>query len=247
VIYAAGRALGRPELDNGDYQASPTRRGILYRNDLTIGPAESFRWLPAAEADLLSFDAGKREFNCVSALRVERPDGAREELPLRPNADCSSVVDMAADAYLIASAAGPARAARAAAPLVGGLALLRAAAYSQGNTTTLELEWRVEAPPEAPLALIPRLKDVSGNLLLDAVFPSRGAKRPYPMVWPLIDDLARDLGLKRGQTLRQTFLLRLAAPPPSPGTALELDVFTITPAGTASPLGSVTAPVAFAP
>ena len=40
--------------------------------------------------------------------------------------------------------------------------------------------------------------DASGNLLLDSVFPSRGGKRPYPMIWPLIDDLASSLHLRAG-------------------------------------------------
>lgn len=244
VIMAAGRALGRPLLDKGDYQVSPTRRGLVYRNDLTLGPAEAFQWMPAGEANLLSFDAARRSFDCVSALRVMRPDGADQVLPLRPSANCSVVLPAAADAFLLASVPGlPARG-RADAPRAGGLALLGAAVAVQGDATEIALEWRVEKTPRAVVAFIPRLKDASGRLLLDSIFPSRGVKRPYPMIWPLVDDLAAGLRLKPGQTLRQTFLLARPAKPLE-AAFLELDAFEISPAGSAMPLGMVTVPASF--
>ena len=245
VIMAAGRALDRPPLLNGDYQLSPTRRGVLFRNDLSIAPASTFRWLPAGEANVLSFDPATRSFVCVSALRVESPDGPSEDLLLRPNAGCAAVRPAPADVYLAAAAAGPTARARTTSPSAGGLALLAAAATVRGETTALELEWRVDAAPRATMAFIPRLKDASGALLLDAVFPSRGARSPYPMIWPLVDDLASGLGLKPGQTLRQTFLLRRPAASFAPGAVLELDAYEIAPGGGAVPLGSVTAPVTF--
>ena len=68
VITAAARALGRP-LDNGDNEASPTRRGVVYYNDLTLLPAEYFRWIPATEVNLTSFDAANRAFTCVFSAR----------------------------------------------------------------------------------------------------------------------------------------------------------------------------------
>lgn len=241
---AAGRALGRPLLDKGDYQVSPTRRGLVYRNDLTLGPAEAFQWMPAGEANLLSFDAARRSFDCVSALRVMRPDGADQVLPLRPSANCSVVLPAAADVFLLASVAGPATSGHAEhAPRAGGLALLGAAAFIRDGTTRIELEWRVEAPPHSALAFIPRLKDASGALLLDSIFPSRGAKRSYPMIWPLVDDLASGLSLKRGRTLRQTFLLRRAPKALAPGAVLELDAFELALAGNAMPLGTMTVPL----
>lgn len=243
VIMAAGRALGRPPLLNGDYELSPTRRGVLFRNDLSIAPASTFRWLPAGEANLLAFDPANRSFACVSALRVERPDGRSEELPLRPNAGCSTVRPAPAEVYLDSSAAGSARGARPDAPRVGGLALLGAAAAVRGEMTVLELEWRVDASPRATMAFVPLLKDASGTVLLDAVFPSRGPKHRYPMIWPLVDDLAAGLALKPGRTLRQTFLLRRPAAGLSAGAVLELDAYEISPTGGAVPLGSATVPV----
>ncbi|MDD5301908.1 MAG: hypothetical protein PHS14_02280 [Elusimicrobia bacterium] len=241
---AAGRVLRCP-LYNSDTKVSPTRRGVVFANDLTLLPAEAFRWIPAADVNLLSFDTSKLSFSCVSALRVERPDGQSQYLPLRPNEDCSLVLPAEADAFLLASVPSPPARGRADAPHAGGLALLGAAASTTGETTALEFEWRVETPPHSTLAFIPRLKDASGNLLLDSVFSSHGAKRPYPMIWPLIDDLAFGLHLKPGQTLRQTFLLRRASKALAPGAVLELDAFEIAPAGNAVPLGRVTAPLSF--
>jgi len=246
VIMAAGRAVGRADLSRGDYQLSPTRRGIVYTNDLTLGPAEAFHWMPAAEANLLSYDPAKRAFTCVSGLDVDRPDGAKQRLSLRPNADCALILPAAADAALLDSVPGPAARARADAPRAGGLSLLGASASVRGGTTALELEWLVETPPSTVLGFIPRLKNAEGKLILDAVFPSRGGKRPYPMIWPLIDDLASGLRLKPGKTLRQTFLLRRAPKAQGPGVVLELDAFEIAPGGHAVFLGTVTVPVSFA-
>lgn len=241
VIFAAGRALARP-LDKGDNEASPTRRGLLYINDLTLLPAEYFRWLPAAEANIISFDASKRSFACAAALRVEGPDGVGRDLPLRPNAGCSSILPVAADVVLLDSVPGPAKSAAPGAPRAGGLTLLSASASARGQNTALTVEWRIETAPRATIAFIPRLKDDSGGLLLDAVFPSRGGGRPYPMIWPLVDDLAPGLALTPGRTLRETFLLRKALGPASSAT-LELDAYEIAPAGGAVPLGTVTVPV----
>lgn len=243
VIYAAGRALRHSVDENGDYQFSPTRRGGVYRNDLSIGPAELFRWLPADESNVLFYNGEKRSFTCVSTLRVERPDGVSQNLTLRPNANCSLILGMPADVYLLDSVPGPATREQAGAPRAGGLSLLNAAVSTQGETTTLELKWLVETPPLETLAFIPRLKDASGALLLDSVFPSRGGKRPYPMIWPLVDDLASGLQLKPGRTLHQTFLLRRAMSDPAPGTILELDTFKIAADGTAVPLGTLTMPL----
>lgn len=243
VIYAAGRALGRPEVEAGDYHLSPTRRGVVYRNDLSIGPAEGFRWLPAEEANVLSFDVDKRAFICAAALNVRSPDGSEHLLALRPNRDCSLVLPRNADAFLAASTPGPATNARPGAPRAGGLSLLSAAASVQGETTSLELEWRVETPPQGTVGFIPRLKDASGNLLLEAVFPSRGTKRPYPTIWPLIDDLAVGLHLQPGRTLRQTFLLNRAPKGPAPAAVLELDAFALSAAGSGVPLGTLAVPI----
>lgn len=243
VMMAAERELGAPLHEKGDYQFSPTRRGGVFRNDLSIAPASNFRWLPAGEANVLAFDAAQRSFACVAALSVERPDGRTELLPLRPAAGCSLVLPAVAEVFLLDSVQGPAARVRPDAPRAGGLALLDAAAAAQGGSTRLELEWRVDAAPRATMAFIPRLKDAAGAPVLDAVFPSRGAKRPYPMIWPLVDDLASGLRLKPGRTLRQTFLLRRPAPSLAPGAVLELDVYEITPAGDAVPLGTVTVPV----
>lgn len=245
VVMAAGRALRRTLNENGDYELSPTRHGVVYRNDLSIAPAEVFRWMPASEANLLFFDAEKRAFICVSALNVGSPDGLESRLSLHANKDCALVLTMTADSHLAASSPGPTTRARADAPHAGGLALLNAAAAVMGETTSLKLEWRVETPPQAPLAFIPRINDAAGSILLDSVFPSHGGKRPYPMIWPLVDDLAFGLHLRIGQTLRQTFLLRRASKALAPGAVLELDAFEIAPAGNAVPLGTVTVPLSF--
>lgn len=242
VMMAAERALGAP-LHEGDYQFSPTRKGGVFRNDLSIAPASTFRWLAAGEANVLAFDASKRSFGCVAALNVERPDGRTELLPLRPAEGCSIVLPAAAEVYLLDSVQGPAGSVRLDAARAGGLALLGASVVTQGETTRLELEWRLDAAPRTTLAFIPRLKDASGAVILDAVFPSRGAKRPYPMIWPLVDDLASGLGLKPGRSLRQTFLLRRSAAGLAPGAVLELDAYEIAPAGDAVFLGTVAAPV----
>lgn len=243
VMMAAERELGAPLHEKGDYQFSPTRRGGVFRNDLSIAPASTFRWLPAGEANVLAFDAAKRSFACVAALSVELPDGRTEVLPLRPAASCSMVLPVAAEVFLLDSVQGAAARVRPDAPRAGGLALLGASAAAQGEATRLELEWRVDAAPRAAIAFIPRLKDASGAPVLDAVFPSRGTKRPYMMIWPLVDDLASGLGLKPGRTLRQTFLLRRPAPGLAPGAVLELDAYDISPSGGAVPLGTVTVPV----
>lgn len=243
VVMAAERALDVPLREKGDYQFSPTRRGGVFRNDLSIAPASNFRWLPASEANILAFDAAKRSFACVAALDVESPDGFREVLPLRPAAGCSSLLPMAADVFLLGSVPGPAARVGLDAPRAGGLALLGASAAAQGETTRLKLEWRVDVAPRTTLAFIPRLKAPSGALLLDTVFPSRGAKRPYPMIWPLVDDLTSGLELTPGRTLRQTFLVRRPASGLAPGAVLELDAYEIRPDGGAIPLGSASVPV----
>ena len=108
---------------------------------------------------------------------------------------------------MASSSPGPTERANADAPRAGGLALLGAVASVHAETTSLELQWQIEAPPRSVLAFIPRLKDSDGNLLLDSIFPSRGTERPYQMIWPLVDDIAMGLHLKPGQSLRQTFLL----------------------------------------
>ncbi len=244
VVMAAGRALGRPPLENGDYQFSPTRRGGVYRNDLSIAPAGVFRWLPAGEANLLAYDARTRSFPCASALRVESPDGARRNLLLRPNPACTMILPVTAEVSLLSSVAGEPARGRDGAPRAGGLALLGATVGIEEERTRVTLEWRVEAAPRAVLAFIPQLRDAGGAMLLDSVFPSRGVKRPYPMIWPLVDDLAPGLGLKPGRTLRQTFVLRRAVKGLAPGAFLELDAFEIAPSGGAVPLGTVSAPVA---
>jgi len=244
VIMAAGRALGRTPLENGDYQFSPTRRGGVYRNDLSIAPAEIFRWIAAGQADLLAYDARTRSFPCASIMRVDSPDGTTRDLPLRPNPACSVIIPVTAEVSLVSSAAAAPARGREDAPRAAGLALLGAAVGAEADRTRVTLEWRVDAAPRAVLAFIPRLKDAGGALLLDSVFPSRGVKRPYPMIWPLVDDLAPGLGLKPGQALRQTFMLRRAVRGLAPGAFLELDVFEIGPSGGAVALGTVSVPVA---
>ncbi len=242
VAMAAGRAWKRP-IEIGDNQLSPTRRGVVYANDLTLLPEADFRWLPAAQANLLAYDPSRRSFSCVAALSVAGPAGPSRELRLRPNAGCTMVLPAAADTLLLSSEARPAPRGVPGASKAGGLALLGASAAIQGGATVLELEWKIETPPAGTLAFIPRLKDSAGRLILDAVFPSRGAKRPYPMIWPLIDDLAAGLSLKPGQGLRQTFALRRVPAGLTSGAVLELDAFKIAPDGRAAPLGTVTAPL----
>lgn len=242
-ILTVGRALGRTPLENGDYQFSPTRRGGVYRNDLSIAPAEIFRWLPAAEANLLAYDARTDSYPCASALRVDSPDGTTRDLPLRPNPACSMILPVTAEVSLLSSAAGAPARGRDDAPSAGGLALIGAAVAAEPDRTRVTLEWRVDAAPRAVLAFIPRLRDADGTLLLDSVFSSRGVKRPYRMIWPLVDDVAPGLDVKPGRTLRQTFVLRRAVKGLAHGAYLELDAFEIAPSGGAVALGTVSAPV----
>lgn len=246
VALAAGRALGQQSPIDGDYNFSPTRRGAIFCNDLSIAPAEAFRWLPASKANLLSFDLAKRSFSCVSAVRVRSPDGSQSDLPLRPNADCAMTLPMDADAYLVSSTAGAPRPGRSG-PRAGGLSLLEASVSAMGAATRLDLVWRVETSPLSTIAFIPRLEDASGALLLDSVFLSRGAKRPYPKIWPLVDDIAPGLNLKKGQTLRQSFLLARDLGKPAPGAILQLDAYEISTDGRGASLGRTRSPVSPGP
>lgn len=241
VMMAAGRAVGRPGLEHGDYQVSPTRRGVVYRNDLSIGPASAFRWLPAAEANVLSYDPAARSFACAAALAVKVPAGLEHRLALRPNRDCELVLPVEADSFLVASIPGPKASARPDAPRAGPLSLLSAAASAEEGATALDLEWRVEAPPASVVAFLPRIKDASGRVLLDAVFDRRAGRSSYRTIQPLVDDALPGHGLTGGRTLRQRFLLRRAWTEPGPGAVLELEAYEISPSGAAVPLGTVSA------
>ncbi len=244
VAMSAGRALGRNLNDRGDYQATPTLRGIVFANDLTLLPAASFRWMPAAEANLLSYEATKQSFTCAASFRVRMPNGAYRVLPLRSNPDCAAIIETEADAALLVSAPGARAEGRPIAGPFAGLSLLRAEATVRGTATVIELEWRVEIPPTKVLAFIPRLKDASNRLILDTVFPARNTSRPYPVIWPLVDDLAAGLPLRAGGTLRQTFNINREAQPLAPGGRMELDVFEIAPAGNALLHGTIDVPLA---
>lgn len=240
VMMAAGRAVGRPGLEHGDYQLSPTRRGVVYRNDLSIGPASAFRWLPATDANVLSYDPASRSFACATALAVKVPGGLEHRLALRANRECEFVLPMEADAFLVASIPGPKAAPRPNAPRAGALALLGAEASAEGGATALDLEWRVEAAPSSVVAFLPRIKDASGRTALDAVFDRRAGRGSYPTIQPLVDDALLGLGLAAGRTVRQRFLLRRAWTDPGPEAVLELEVFEISPSGAAVPQGTVT-------
>lgn len=140
---------------------------------------------------------------------------------------------------LIESSLRPAPAVPAGAARAGGLALARASASVEGKATRLTLEWRAQDARSGTLALVPRFLDSSGRPVLDAVFPSPGGRRPYPMLWPLVDDLAP--ALSRGQGLRQVFLLGRA--PSGEAARLELDLYDLEPGVPARPLGRVSAPL----
>lgn len=241
VIMAAGRALGRPGLEDGDYSLSPTRRGVVYRNDLSIGPASGFRWLPATEANVLLYDEGKRSFDCAGAMLVKNPDGSSNMLGFRGSPSCTVVKSAEANAALLFSIPGPAARAAATAPRAGGLSLIGAAASADGDATLLDLEWRVESSPAATMAFIPRIKDASGQILLDAIFPSKAGRARYDTICPLVDDLASALKLSPGKTLRQRFALRRTWKDPGPDAVLELEAFEFAPSGGAVPLGTVRA------
>lgn len=241
VMMAAGRAVGRPGLEHGDYQASPTRRGVVYRNDLSIGPASAFRWLSAAEANLLSYDAAARSFACAAAWAVRVPGGLEHRVALRGGPGCELVLPVEADAFLVASIPGPKAPAHADAPRAGDLSLLGAAASGEDGATALDLEWRVEAPPASVVAFLPRIKDASGRVLLDAVFDRRAGRSSYRTIQPLVDDALPALGLAAGRTLRQRFVLRREWRDPGAGGVLELEAYAISPSGGAVSLGTVTA------
>lgn len=247
VVFSAGLALDRPRLETGDNTASPTRRGLLYSNDLSLLPAEAVRWIPASAANVISYDPARRAFACVSALRVTLPDGSSTSLPLRPNPNCAPVFPMTADVVLLSSRQGPPPLRPAKRARAGGLTPLSASVAVRGATTSLELVWRIDSTPEKTLGFIPRIRDAEGRVTLDAVFASRPGNAGRPMIWPLVDDLAPTMGLKPGRTLSETFLLNRAPASPLLGSVLELDVFEFEADGRAASLGSLSLPLGLRP
>jgi hypothetical protein len=243
VIFAAGRALGQAPLKIGDYEATPTRHGLVYFNDLTLMPASYFHWVSGEASNLLAYDAGAGVFRCASSLSVRLPDGSSREEPLRGGADCTARVPMDADAFLESSISVRSAPAPRAAPRAAGLILAGARASVVAGVTRLELAWTVEKPPRGTLAFLFRVKDASGRIVLDGVFPSRGARRPYPMIWPLVDDEAPALRLAAGAGLRQIFLVRRAAALGA-GSILELDAYELDGDGRAVAAGGLAFPLA---
>lgn len=242
VIFAAGRALGRRPLKIGDYEVTPTAHGIVYFNDLTLMPASNFQWVPAADANILRYDKSGHRFECVSALDVELPDGTESALALRGAPSCPNRIHMTADAFLLSSVPGPHARRVAVGPTVAGLRLIAANGYSSDGTTRLKLDWEIEKAPHGPLAFIVRIKNASGETILDGIFPARGTKRPYPIVWPLVDDSPFLPSLERGRSLSQTFLVRRSVRL-EPAAVLELDAYHLQPGGRSLPAGTLVVPL----
>lgn len=242
VIFAAGRALGRPPLKIGDYEVTPTARGVVYFNDLTLMPASNFQWVPAADANVLLYDQAARRFECVGTLDLDLPDGSARALALRGAASCPERVRMSADAFLASSSPGPRPRGARSLPPVAGLRLVSAEASALGGSTLLKLGWEVDTPPEGPLAFVVRVKNASGETVLDGVFPARGTKRPYPVIWPLVDDSPFLPSLARGRGLAQAFLIR-RAPRLEPGAVLELDAYRLQAGGRSLPAGTLAFPL----
>ena len=254
VMFAAARELGRDVI--GDYQAAPTRRGILYYNDLSISPPSLVRWIPAEDVNLLSYDKDSGTFECAASLSVEEPSGARRGLPLRQNRGCSASVSVPAEVVLLESRVLPAPAERP----VGDISLSRAEIRLKDRTTEIELDWAMRVPPAKALGIVPRFFDSEGVVLLDAVFPypgtpaardffleqflrDRNPVRPYPRIWPLVDEEAARAAMRPGQVLRQVFELRKTMPGRMVEGTLEVELFEYEPAGPARSLGLFSVPV----
>lgn len=260
VMMAAARELGRELV--GDYQAAPTRRGIVYYNDLSISPASGARWIPAEKVNLLSYEGSNRSFECAAALTLLEPGGGRRILPLRSSPLCTATVDVAQEVALLESRVLP-----ASAPLARpekGIALARAEVRTRGRTTLLTLFWAVGEPPVKVVSIIPRLTNKSGAPMLDSIFPypskpaarnfflesffrSHNPERPYPMLWPLVDDLAPFSRAKPGQILRQVFELRKEVAGSDVHGTLDVDLFEYEPSGTALSSGHFSVPVTVRP
>lgn len=257
VALAAARVLGRPSLV-GDYSVSPTRTGIVYYNDLSIVPANAFNWLPAANVNLVSYDENSSSFQCAAMLSLQEPGGGQRELPLRPSRGCKTTVKIPLEVALVESETRPAPTNQS----VSGISLLHAEIRTHERMTSLVLEWAMGAPPSQVLALIPRLKDQNGNTILDSVFyqensernrlkealfRSHNPKRPYPVLWPLVDDMAPLSEMKPGQVLRQVFELRKTISGPYAEGLLEVDLFQIKSDGSTQNSGHFAVPVVIKP
>ena len=242
VTFAAGRALGRPSLERGDRLAVPTRGGLVFANDLSVVSPDAFRWIPAAEANLISYDPASRSFACATALNLELPDGTRENLPLRANRACAAIPDVLLETVLIDSRRIVAVAPRAGSSRAADLTLLNAVATVSSRVIRLQFDWRVEKAPAQVLAFVPSLRDAAGAQVLDAVYPNRGAGHE-PVLWPLVDDKARRMRLKPGDGLRQIFEMRRRTASGAP-KALDLLVFEIDTEGYARPAGRISIPIA---
>ncbi len=252
VVIAAGREL-RHQIEAGDYEFSPTRHGLLDGNDLSVYPVGAFHWIPAQDANVISYDNGSGKFECVRALELTTPGGEKQELPLRRSRGCTANLPISLRSALVNSSVLRRTARKGNAPT-----LLRAAMTSYTATTTITLEWRLGQPPNGPLAVVPRLTGPDGRLLLDAIFPSvdapaprnrlreavslaRNPVRPYPVLWPLVDDEAPHEHILPGDVLKQVFTLRKPIPGSAARGMLTADLFEIE--GSARKLGSFSVPV----
>jgi hypothetical protein len=233
IVFAASRALSNSHLNEGDRMITPTRRGIVYLNDLSLHTADVFRWLPAEKANVIVFDPKTRTFSCAASLQLQIAESLTENLPLRLSPPCSAVVTRTLSVALIESKSIKV-ARRSTTHHIHGLSLLRANIQTYADTTQVDLEWLVEIPPKTPFAFVPRLKDFNGRLLFDSIFPSSAGKHPDPILWPMVDDIAPTLGLKRGQGLRQSFVIRHGIEGNETKAKLELTAYELTPSATQS-------------
>lgn len=246
----------------GDYEVTPTRTGIVYWNDLSIASPEAFRWVPANAANVVSYDKSTRGIECLGALDVQEPLGSARRLSLRPNPDCIKTFPLTAQVALTKSEiAADSTGTRSSG---SGITLLRAEVRKKEVSTSLVLEWMMGRTPHGVLALVPRLKDRNGKLLLDTIFPSNSnpaprdyfresfstaynPERPYPMLWPLVDDVVSSKDMRPGRILRETFEIRRSVDHDDGSATLEVDLYEFNAAGIPQKIGTFASPAKVLP
>lgn len=243
VALAAGRAIGNKNLTIGDYTITPTRRGLVFFNDLTTWGPDQFRWIAGKEANLIVWSGPGGDwgsFGCVQGPY---------EPPLRKNPNCPSGGVMSPQFNVLLVESKPTGGSHAekltlvladVKNVVPDRLSVKLAVISDrdiGLATRLTLDWRGPLP-KGPIALVPRLLAADGHVLLDTVFAEE-TKAKEPLLVPLVDDLTWERPASAG--VRQIF--DIAKPLPYGAKRIEIDAYEVGPTFAPRLLGRFSAPL----
>ena len=212
----------------GDIAMTPTRRGVLFDNNLQRSGRGAFKWLPYGQVHAIRFDP-EEGFRCLRTIQLTMPDGSILDALLPPSPGCVARLDLEMETVLISAkeVSNPASS-KHRAGTSAGIELVSTRLVASSDRLRLTLEWVAKAPMDGMLVVVPTLHSMEGRVLYDSAYPDPGRKTTQRL-WPLVDDEFPVSRWRPGHAVREIYEMRAGRELPPGPCHLKLDAYLLKP------------------